>query len=211
MTLARAPSGEYNTRMRAFQKRVVPRPNMEVPPALLQNDSVEKELEIGAGNGEFAFQRAKIRPDIYFIAIEKTRRLFNQMLARYQKHPPPNLWIFHTNAVWWITHLVPARSLHKIYILYPNIYVKPRQANLRWFNRPFMAYLLDRLKPGGTLEIRTNEQKYYEECKLKMKNYSLQKTRDRRLTAPPQTAFERKYMAQGQPCQALIYTRLPPY
>ena len=197
--------------MREFKKQFVPKPNLAVP-VVLQTDtstSMGRELEIGSGDGEFAFQRAKNCPDSYFIAIEKSRVLFNRMLRQYQEQPLSNLWIFHTNAVWWITHFVAQNSLNKIYILYPNIYIKLRQLNLRWFNRPFMFYLLACLNRAGELEIRTNEKNYYEECKLKMKNHKcVKKTQDFYLTGPPCTAFERKYMIQGQPCRSLIYTRV---
>ena len=196
-----------NLNKREFKKLFVPKPNIEVPLYLREKSSV-KELEIGSGDGEFAFYRAKRRPDTYFIAIEKSWILFNRMYKKYQKQPVSNLWIFHTNAVWWVTHFVSENSLDRVYILYPNVYIKSRQSNLRWFNRPFMSYLLSCLKPGGELEIRTNKQTYYEECKLKMKSYDgIRKKQDFHLTSPPCTAFERKYRERGQICRSLVYTR----
>ena len=158
-------------RRREFDKNSIPKPPLP-PPGWLMSSSALKELEIGAGDGEFAFHRAKSRPDIHFIAIEKSRTLFHRMQRQYQKQKLSNLWIFHTNAVWWITHFVPKNWLDRVYILYPNTYIKARQKNLRWCNRPFMAYLLERIKTGGTLEIRTNQKKYYEETKQKMRSYT---------------------------------------
>ena len=158
-------------RRREFDKHSIPKPPLP-PPGGLMSSSTLKELEIGAGDGEFAFHRAKTRPDIHFIAIEKSRTLFHRMQRQYQKQKLSNLWIFHTNAVWWITHFVPKNWLDRVYILYPNTYIKARQKNLRWCNRPFMAYLLERIKTGGTLEIRTNQKKYYEETKQKMRSYT---------------------------------------
>ena len=70
----------------------------------------EKELEIGAGDGEFAFNRALARPDTQFIAIEKSRTLFRLLQKRQKTRPLPNLWIFHTNAVWWISHFVQKKQ-----------------------------------------------------------------------------------------------------
>ena len=198
--------------MQTFKKHLVPKPKCSVPAtAWLNNTSVIKELELGAGDGEFAFQRAKARPDIHFIAIEKTRVQFNLLNKRYQKNPLPNLWIFNTNAVWWVAHFAKAKSLNKVYILYPNPYIKARQKNLRWFNRPFMSYLWECLKPGGQIEFRTNRPGYYEECRQKMSFYPFQeKSQDICLKPNPlvaQTRFERKYMARGMPCWSLIYTK----
>ncbi len=238
--------------MREFQFSSMPRP-LSAPPAGLMSSSADKELEIGAGDGQFALRRAGERPDCHFIAIEKTRTLFERMQSQCHKTRRPNLWIFHTNAVWWITHFVPENSLNKIYILYPNPCIKNRQKNLRWFNRPFMPFLLKRLKTGGELEISTNNTNYYEECKEKMHCFpSVRQTQDllnqtgtgqaepapkglpfekgvafgqfsshkanvkhafsnkisiKPERHPPRTAFERKYMARGETCHSLTYTK----
>ncbi len=194
--------------MRAFKPQFIPKPSLTVPQEL-KSSVFDKELEIGAGNGEFALQRARSQPNIQFIAIEKSRALFYRLLKNSQKLKLPNLWVFHTNAVWWITHFVELNSLSKVYILYPNLYKKSQQSNLRWFNRPFMFYLLKCLKIKGELEIRTNNKNYYEECKKKMNQYlSIQRTQDFRITNFPSTAFERKYMQEGQICRALVYKKL---
>lgn len=195
--------------MREFQKQSVPKPNVEDPSFLKVNSHIYTELEIGSGNGEFAIQRAKKHPEHQFIAIEKSRTLFYQMQKKSCQYNFSNLWVVHTNAVWWVSHFVPEKSLNQVYILYPNIYIKSRQANLRWFNRPFMSYLLHCLVIGGQLEIRTNDDNYYQECKLKMENYDfIKKIQDFNLKNEPCTAFERKYMAQGQVCRSLVYKRL---
>ncbi len=194
--------------LREFKKQLVPRPLGLKAPAFLREPSIRKELEIGAGDGEFAFNRALARPDTQFIAIEKSRTLFRLLQKRQKTRPLPNLWIFHTNAVWWISHFVQKNSLNNIYILYPNIYIKARQSNLRWFNRSFMSYLTACLKKGGRLEVRTNENSYYEECKVKMKQFcNMQSIKDLRLLPPPCTAFERKSMAQGRVCRLLLYEK----
>jgi len=194
--------------MRAFNKQFIPKPNVNVP-SILQKAHLKKELEIGSGNGEFAIKRAISDPKSHFIAIEKTKTLFHKMWKKYQQNPLPNLWPFHTNAIWWITHFTTENSFNKIYILYPNVYIKSRQSNLRWFNRPFMPYLINRLKTEGQLEIRTNNKTYYEECKLKMRVHnSIKKTKDIFIKNDPCTAFERKYIKQGHTCYCLIYTRI---
>ena len=197
--------------MRDFKAFSIPHPPL-APPSWLMSPSINKELEIGAGDGEFALQKAQEKPDCHFIAIEKSRRLFDRMQNQCHKKNRPNLWIFHTNAIWWVTHFVPQNSLNKIYILYPNPYTKNRQKNLRWFNRPFMPFLLKRLKRGGELEISTNNKNYYEEIKQKTHSYpSIQQTHDlvlRPKEQEPRTAFERKYMARGDTCHSLIYTKI---
>ena len=181
--------------MRQFNSQKVPRPILKTPAPPLSSKHCW-ELEIGCGNGEFSLNRATQYPDKNIIAIEKTRNKINKI----PKAIPKNLWVIHTNAVWWITHFVPPVSLGKVFILYPNIYKKSKQANLRWINRPFFEFLLERIKLNGTIEFRTNELFYIQEIKEKMsQKFPFMKCIQSQIMTTdhkPQTAFERKYLTQ---------------
>ena len=196
--------------MRLFKAQKVPKPGLNLKlPVFLTESALNRsvDLEIGAGDGEFAMKQAKKHPHTRFIAIEKSRTLYHAFLKQYKNQQPANLWVFHTNAVWFITHFIPEKSINKINILYPNIYPKTSQANLRWINRPFMSYLLSRLIPGGQLEMRTNSQPYYLEFKSKMqKEFSFMKNiKDACLKWPASTRFERKYMFRQECCRTLVF------
>ena len=202
--------------MRLFKEQKVPKPllNLQIPAFLAQvhqqsGSNIPIELEIGAGDGEFAIKQAKNNPRTQFIAIEKSRNLYHAFLKQYKNQKPDNLWVFHTNAVWFVSHFIPEKSLNKINILYPNIYSKPSQANLRWINRPFMPYLLSRLVLNGQLEMRTNSQEYYLEFKSKMqKNFPfMKKIADIYVRSPFVTRFERKYMDREECCRTLVFKR----
>lgn len=195
--------------MRGFKKHNVPEPENPVP---LDSLKGPLDLDLGCGQGLFAFERARIFKNRQIIAIEKTRSrfsTFNQLLKKYEK--PKNLWPIHTNAVWWLCHHAKENSFERIFLLYPNPYPKKRQANLRWINRPFMPYLLDLLKLGGRLEMRTNKRVYYTEFKEKIqlfKNISLKKDFTLKPAATPKTAFEKKYLERGNTCYVLEFVKL---
>ena len=202
--------------MRSFRPERVPKPALNGILSFQKafsrafSESAPIELEMGAGSGEFSIERAKRSPGCQFIAIEKSRRLYQSFLKCCSKETPPdNLWFFHTNAVWFIVHFVPEWSLQRLFILYPNIYPKLRQVHLRWINRPFMPYLLSRLARGGCLELRTNHQEYYEEFKsgMREKFSFMEKSRDEILSPPAGTRFERKYMARGELCRTLVFKK----
>ena len=179
--------------MRKFNSQKIPQPILKNPSPSISPDHYW-ELEIGCGNGEFSLNRASQYPDKNIIAIEKTRN----KISKIPKVIPKNLWVIHTNAVWWVTHYVPPHSLDKVFILYPNVYKKSKQANLRWINRPFFEFLLERIKVDGEIEFRTNELFYIQEVKEKMsQEFSFMECiQDKTITQNPQTAFERKYLAQ---------------
>lgn len=74
-----------------------------------------------------------------------------------------------------------------------------------------MSYLLDRLKVTGTIEIRTNQNFYYQEVKEKMQSrFSYMKcVADQPIISDsPETAFERKYLSRGEDCWALVFQKL---
>ena len=197
-------SSPLAVKSREFQSHLTPLPclHQEVP---LWKSELDWDLEIGCGNGEFSLHRALKFPFRQIIAIEKTRNKIRKI-----KNPPKNLWVLHTNAVWWVSHFAPKNFFRRIFILYPNIYIKNKQAHLRWVRRSFMSYLLERLKVTGTIEIRTNQNFYYQEVKEKMKDrFSYMKcVSDQSIVSEvSETAFERKYLSRGDDCWSLIFQK----
>ena len=191
---------------RIFKAHLVPRPQIQTQVPLLTQQNRNWELEIGAGDGEFSLNRASQDSSKNIIAIEKTRNQFKRFT---QKEKRPNLWFLHTNAVWWVTHFVPERFLNSIFILYPNPYPKKKQAHLRWVQRPFMNFLLSRLKQNGILEIRTNEFFYFQETQDQMRmKFPFMRCEEASplQNQKPQTAFERKYLSR-MPCYVLKFMR----
>ena len=194
--------------MREFKVQNIPKP-------ILGNACISFEefktgawdLEIGSGDGEFSLSRALMFPKRQIIAIEKTKNKMKKIKSKAKL--PSNLRLFHTNAVWWVSHFLPEESIDCLFILYPNPYPKKKQENMRWVNRPFMRYLLTRLKIKGHLEIRTNEKFYYAELKAKMeKNFPMMKCcQDVELNSTrAETCFERKYKTRG-PCWCVKFSR----
>lgn len=185
-------------KQRVFKANKTPKPHVgnNIPFYLFS----KRDLEIGSGTGEFSLNRARMKQDTQIIAIEKTRNKIKKALSIKQKSK--NLWLLHTNAVWWIAHFIPEGFINNIFILYPNIYSKNKQTHLRWINRPFMLFLLQRLKIGGQIEIRTNHFPYYEEVKDKFLNhYIFMKNIKNEIIKEGQgeTSFERKYLKR-MPC-----------
>lgn len=193
--------------MRLFKKQHIPVPLLKNEVPLLNKDFKHWDLEIGSGTSKFALSRAQLNTDRQIIAIEKTRNKIKKILNLTES--PPNLWMVHTNAVWWVTHFIPENFLDRIFILYPNVYIKKKQENLRWVNRPFTHFLLERLKTGGRIEIRTNNLEYYNEVKEKWleKFPFMESTADEDLSGQePETDFEKKYLSMMK-CWRLEYTR----
>ena len=131
--------------MRPFEPSRIPRPEID-----FQWDELSAlqpiDLEIGAGQGLHAIAYARAHPERQLIAVEKTHTRFAKLQGRKKSHPALlNLWIAQADASAFVSHLIPDKSLSKVFILYPNPYPKHNQANLRWHNRPFLATLFKKM------------------------------------------------------------------
>lgn len=196
--------------MRRFDPAKVPKPTIDfdfIHARVFSN----VDLEIGSGVGRFAISRAMQNPDRAVIAIEKTQERFGKFARRLEHHPDlPNLFPIHGEAASVITHYIPPMAIDQIFLMYPNPYPKLKQRNLRWHNRAFMAFLLDRLKPGGTLTLATNIEDYRDEAHHMMESaWHLQILEDRKIDRfeTPRTHFERKYLERDEACWNLIFKK----
>lgn len=196
--------------MRAFDAASIPRIQGPVPGWSEHFRSRPVDLELGAGAGLHAIRYASQNPDRILIAIERTSKA-DRMKARAVKHPHlTNLITIRADAIHWIAHYVPPKSIDRCFILYPNPYPKGRQANLRWHNMPFMGFLKTRLKPSALLITATNEAFYANEAKAVMTaQWGFEPYEDRTLAPhePPRTHFEKKYLARGLRCRNLIFKK----
>jgi tRNA (guanine-N7-)-methyltransferase len=162
------------------------------------------EIEVGCGVGMHPIRYARANPNRYLVAIEHTRTRFSRFEGRLKHHPPiPNLKAIHANAISWITHRVPARSVERYFFLYPN----PDQ---RWHSMPFMEKVIETMKPGATLCLATNKEDYFEEAKAYFtQSWGLALASERTLVQGehvPRTHFEKKYLARGERCYELVVT-----
>lgn len=196
--------------MKTFKKNFIPLPKQGIG-IPLNKFTAPFDLEIGCGTGEFAIQWAK-RTKNPVIAIEKTRSRFFKFKKKYREMgEPKNLWPINTNAVWWLAHYGKKNMFEHIFLLYPNPYPKKQQAHLRWVNRPFMPFLLNLLKKGGELQLRTNKSYYYEEFKKRMQFFSFMCLgKDIKIlnSSKAQSLFEAKYLEKEENCHILEYRKL---
>ncbi len=164
------------------------------------------DIEIGCGVGFHPIDYAKNNPERLLVAIEKTSEKFAKFLGRLEKHPQiKNVVPVHTNAIWWVAHYVKPQSVDRYFILYPNPY--PKDPQKRFFEMPFMTYLVETLKPGGIITLATNEKYYFDESlENAQKIFGLKVIENRIVekSEKPRTHFEKKYLERGETCYNLV-------
>ncbi|MFK8137753.1 MAG: SAM-dependent methyltransferase [Bdellovibrionales bacterium] len=188
--------------MRSFDRWKLPPPQNSFVFDLEQDYS----LEIGAGVGLHAIRKAQNAPNTVHIAIERTKDKFAKLQNRQKSHGLENLIVVHDDAINWLCHNGLPNCINRIFIPYPNPYMKNKNARFPFM--PFNHWMLSCLKPQGLLEFRTNISQYQTEIleeyvdtwglKLLVSN-SLEKnqlTNDYKAT----THFEKKYLERGETC-----------
>jgi tRNA (guanine-N7-)-methyltransferase len=173
------------------------------------------DLEIGCGVGWHPIHYTHANPDRFLVAIERTHTKFARFQSRLKKNDPcPNLLPVHADAVAWITHSLPGRSIDRCFLFYPN--PNPKNASQRWLRMPFMHLLLDVLKPQGELHLATNEEWYAIEAeRFAIETWNLRISEKRvihRSSDPaftPRTHFERKYYVRGDRLFDFVFKKQP--
>lgn len=159
-------------------------------------------LEIGAGNGRHAHHYAKMHPNHYLIAIERTKTKAYKLLNAHL----PNLLAIHADAICYSVFALPPACLDRVYILYPN--PEPKNPNQRFVNMPFFEFLLSRMKPNASLVLASNIGAYIDEaCQVLDAIWYLPYSKKVIEPTSSRTNFEIKYLARAERCQELLITK----
>ncbi len=203
---------ERSATLRSFKPARIPLPRDPTPfPEGVAERPVD--LEIGCGVGAHPISYARANPERLLIALERTATrfgVFERRLAR--EGTPKGLLAVRADAIRWVTHRVPPATLSRLFLLYPNPYPRPKQANQRWHRMPFFGYLLTRLVAGGTVTIASNLAWYTDEAEHWLQEvWRLEPVARDELTKADveraRTHFESKYLERGQRCVSLTYRR----
>lgn len=165
-------------------------------------EGIPVDLEIGCGVGLHPILYAKANPGRLLIAIERTTEKFEKFSRRLERHPEiTNLVAVHADAVAWATHFAPSGALDRVFILYPNPYPKNPQA--RWIRMPFFKTLLEKTRPGGEIELRTNLSDYAGEIRRYAPHWGISNIQETSVEQG-ETHFERKYLERGETCTRIV-------
>lgn len=136
-------------------------------------------LEIGFGAGEHLHQLAGEHPDTGMIGAEPYEMGVAKLLSKLAAEPRANIRI-HEGDGRDIIAALPAQSLDRFFLLFPDPWPKTRHHKRRFLQMEMLDELARVLKPGAELRFATDDKSYLP--------YALE-----RLTAHP--AFE--WTAQG--------------
>lgn len=119
-------------------------------------------LEIGFGMGDSLLQMAAEEPDKDFIGIEVHPPGVGALVNNAGKAGLTNLRIYLADAVDVLNECIPADSLSRIQVYFPDPWHKKKHHKRRIIQPPLVELLASRLKEGGLLHLATDWQAYAE-------------------------------------------------
>jgi tRNA (guanine-N7-)-methyltransferase len=117
-------------------------------------------LEIGFGMGEATAHIAGLLPEKNFLCCEVHTPGVGALLKRIGEQGLTNIRIVQHDAVEVLEHMLPPASLAGVHIFFPDPWHKARHNKRRLVQPAFVAKLLPRLQPGGTIHCATDWEPY---------------------------------------------------
>ena len=160
-------------------------------------------LEIGFGNGETLVQQAAAAPECDFVGIEVHEPGVGHCLMKAREAAVGNLRLLMHDAVEVLERWIPARSLARVNLYFPDPWPKKRHHKRRLMQLTFADLLAARLQPGGSLHIATDWEHYADHIAAVLAasaDFALAEQRVHAGERPlhrPQTKFERRGARHG--------------
>ena len=126
-----------------------------VDPAALYPDGRPLWLEIGFGGGEHLAHQAAIHPAVGFIGCEPFINGVGSLLTRLEAAGLGNVRV-HPGDARDLLELLPAASLARVFLLYPDPWPKTRHRERRFMNAENLGLLARAMAPGAVLRLATD-------------------------------------------------------
>lgn len=167
--------------------------------AALFGRTAPRVVEIGFGNGELLVAMAVDTPEQDFIGIEVHEAGVGHCMLELARRGLSNVRLIRHDAVEVLETQIPAASLARIQLMFPDPWPKKRHHKRRIVQEPFVAQVARVLLPGGELHVATDWPAYAEHIAAVLadsRNFGP-------ITAPaharPATRFERRGQRLGHP------------
>ncbi|QDL91583.1 tRNA (guanosine(46)-N7)-methyltransferase TrmB [Paroceanicella profunda] len=127
----------------------------QIDPAALFGDGRPLWLEIGFGGGEHMLAQAAAHRDVGIIGCEPYVNGVAMFLAQMAREKIDNIRV-HAGDVRDLLDVLPAASMDRAFLLYPDPWPKKRHHRRRFVNPEFIDPLARVLKPGAIFRVATD-------------------------------------------------------
>jgi tRNA (guanine-N7-)-methyltransferase len=193
-------------------------PHFGIPYAMQQLDLVlafgrdaPRILEIGFGMGDSTATIALAHPESDYLALEVHTPGVGNLLKLIAAQQLRNIRIIQHDAVEVLRDMLGEATLDGVHIFFPDPWHKARHNKRRLIQAPFIAQLVQKLKPGGYLHVATDWQNYAEQILMVLSAEPLlENTVENYAPRPayrPLTKFEQRGLRLGHEVWDLVFRR----
>jgi len=179
--------------------------------ALTFGRNAPKILEIGFGMGDSTATIALEHPENDYLAIEVHTPGVGNLLKLIDAQHISNIRIIQHDAVEVLRDMIGERTLDGVHIFFPDPWHKARHNKRRLIQAPFIAQLVQKLKPGGYIHVATDWQDYAEQMLAVLSAEPLlENTTSDYASRPayrPLTKFEQRGIRLGHGVWDLVFRR----
>jgi len=115
-------------------------------------------VEVGFGSGRHLLHQAGNHPEVHLIGLEIHRPSLEQVMRRIELEGLENVWVIDYDARLFM-ELLPSDRVERIFVHFPVPWDK--KPHRRVISDTFVAEAMRVLRPGGTLELRTDSDNYF--------------------------------------------------
>lgn len=163
-------------------------------------------VEVGMGKGQFVIGMAKAYPEINFIGLEIQKSVAATALrSALEEQPLPNLQLIAGAGESIETYFEPG-EVDQIYLNFSDPWPKKRHTKRRLTYQSFLTSYQKVLVTNGTLELKTDNQGFFEYSLVSMNNFGLHFDgvwldlhNSEENENNVQTEYEQKFSEKGQP------------
>ena len=173
-------------------------------------------IDLGCGDGSFICALAQRMPEKSFLGIE--RLLGRIRIAARKAANIGNVRLLRMESSYAVRYLLPAGSVEKFYLLFPDPWPKRRHWRHRIVTEDFLGAISQALVGNGTFRIATDDLDYFERIKETARanpHFAVVEPADALLATSvgvdlPLTKFERTFRAQDVPIHWLELRKVSP-
>ena len=173
--------------------------------------SAPRIMEIGFGMGDSTAAIARSHPGNDYLALEVHTPGVGNLLKLIDTQQIANIRIIQHDAVEVVRDMLGEATLDGVHIFFPDPWHKARHNKRRLIQAPFIALLVQKLKPGGYIHVATDWQDYASQVLAVLGNEPLlENTAADYAPRPPYrplTKFEQRGLRLGHGVWDLLFRR----
>ena len=181
---------------------------LPTPPENLFGRAAPLVMEVGFGDGGFLAHLAAEHPEWNLLGAEVALGSVTRAFKRMRRQGAPNVRLYLGHARFLVRNVLPAGSLHRLYVNFPDPWPKKKHRPRRLLQASFFRLLSTRLEAGGALWFTTDHAEYFDFAREQAASTGLFEITPK--PPPPatlETKYARKWQAQNIPIQHAVFTQ----